>query len=221
VAETLFINPASPDAHGISRAAGIIASGGVAVIPTTGLYGLGADAYNLEAVDKVFALKGRELGKPLLVLAQNMEQVVALVEDFGPLARKLADVFWPGGLTLVLKAKKDAPAALVSPVGAIGVRLTAHPVARALIAALGRPVTGTSANPSGFPAPWNLAQLAQGIKKGADIILDAGTLAGGPGSSVVDLAGPLPRLLREGAVSRKAISRVLGADIAGLESGPS
>ena len=215
MAETFSINSAGPDDKVISRAAGIIASGGVAVIPTTGLYGLAADAYNPAAVDRVFALKGRVREKSLLVLAQNMEQIIALVDDFGPVAQKLADAFWPGGLTLVLTAKGDAPASLVSPEGAIGVRLAAHPVARALIKALGRPVTGTSANPSGLPAPWDVAQLAQGIKQGAEIILDAGPLAGGPGSSVLDISGPIPRLLREGAVSRRAISQVLGAEIAG------
>ncbi|MDI6796650.1 MAG: L-threonylcarbamoyladenylate synthase [Desulfatibacillaceae bacterium] len=218
MAETLFINPASPDEKDINRAAGIIASGGMAVIPTTGLYGLAADAYNPAAVERVFALKGREREKSLLVLAQNMEQVIALVDDFGPMAQKLADAFWPGRLTLVLKAKKNAPATLVSANGSIGVRLTAHPVARALIKALGRPVTGTSANPSGLPAPWDVAQLAQGIKQGAEIILDAGALAGGPGSSVLDISGPIPRLLREGAVSRRAISQVLGAEIAGEQT---
>jgi L-threonylcarbamoyladenylate synthase len=213
VAETFFINPDNPDAQSINRAARTLASGGVAVIPTSGLYGLAADAYNSAAVEKVFALKGRMQEKSLLLLVQNLDEVKTLVDEFGPQAQKLAESFWPGRLTLVLAASKNAPQGLVSPQGGIGVRLVAHPVARALIKALGRPVTGTSANPSGLPAPWDAAQLDAGIRKGADIILDAGALAGGPGSSVVDLCGPLPRLLREGAVSRKAICRALGMDI--------
>lgn len=167
----------------LEACAAVIKSGGVACIPTYGLYGLGADPFSLTAVDKVYNIKGRSETNPLLVLVPNTEWVerIAVVT---PLARKFMDKFWPGPLTIILKAKEDFPATAGS--GKIGVRLDAHAAVGALLQVLDMPVTATSANYSGQPAVNNLAELPKDFLGKLDFVLDAGILAGGRGSTIID-----------------------------------
>lgn len=167
----------------IAACAAVIKNGGVACFPTRSLYGLGVDPFSQTAVDKVFDLKGRDNKKPLLVLIPDLSWVERLAEP-SPLARRFMARFWPGPLTIVMKAKEDLPALAGS--GKIGLRMDTHPAAKALVQAVGGPVTATSANPSGFAAVGDLALLDDAFKAGLDYVLDAGTLPGGAGSTVID-----------------------------------
>lgn len=167
----------------IQTCAAIIKNGGVVCFPTHSLYGLGADPFSQAAVNKVFALKGRAEQKPLLLLIPDLSWVERLAEP-SPLARRFMERFWPGSLTIVMKAKADLPALAKS--GKIGLRIDPHPVAQALTAAVGGPVTATSANLSGSLAVGDLKLLDNALKARLDYILDAGVLPGGNGSTVID-----------------------------------
>ena len=191
------------------RAVRAISSGGLVVFPTSGLYGLAADALSTAAVENVFEAKGRGSDKPLLILIGHQDDLARLVTDVPPAAAVLMDELWPGGLTLVLPAAPTLPKALTAGTGKIGIRLPAHPVARALVEIAGRPITGTSANVSGQPGCSQIDTLDEKIAQTADLILDAGCLAGGAGSTVVDATGAKTVILRHGAISKDAIEKAL------------
>lgn len=192
----------------IARAAEIIRAGGVVCYPTRCLYGLGADARNAAAVDRVFALKERPATMALLVLIHRPGEMEGLVARIPPLAQALMDRFWPGRLTLVLEAAPGLPEPLTAGTGRIGIRLAGHPVAAALVSAFGGPVTGTSANLSGKPGCAQIPDLDFQLRKGVDLILDAGPLKGGFGSTVVDVTGEKPVVIREGEVPKAEILAV-------------
>lgn len=206
------VEPNRPDPAAIAAAAERIREGGAVVFPTRGLYGLGADALNPSAVEGVFALKGRPDGKPLPVLVADMADLDRLVAEVSPAGRRLMARFWPGRLTLVMPARPDLPAGLTAGTGKIGVRLCGHPTARALILAAGVPITGTSANVSGGQGCDRIHRLDPALRDRADLILDAGPLAGGPGSTVLDIAGDRPEVLRFGAVGRAELAEALSPD---------
>lgn len=206
---TLGPDPAGPAAReAILEAAARIRSGGVVVFPTRCLYGLGADALDPEAVGRVFDIKQRPQDKPILVLVHRMSDVERLVRRIPPCARPIMEKLWPGGVTLVFEAGTGVSPLLTAGTGRIGIRLCAHPVARALAEAAGTPITGTSANLSGLPACDDIARLDPRIAASVDLILDAGKLEGGVGSTVVDVTGDRPQILRHGAVP---VDRILEA----------
>ncbi len=140
------------DPAGVARASRVILQGGVAAFPTETFYGLGADAQNEGALQKVFRIKGREENKPLLLLIGAREWLSAWVPRLDPVAERLIESFWPGPLTLVFEALPHVSPLLTGGTGTIGVRISPHPVARALVEAVGRPITATSANLSGRPS---------------------------------------------------------------------
>jgi L-threonylcarbamoyladenylate synthase len=185
----------------VRKAAEIIKSGGLVVCPTSGLYGLAADALNAKAVRRVFHVKGRPIDKPLLALISHQSMLSPLVTGVPPMAERLIKRFWPGGLTLVMDARAGLPPGLCSDAGKIGVRLVAHPVAAALVAAVGRPVTGTSANMSGEAGCAAIDDISSAVIDAVDLVIDAGPLDGGPGSTVVDVTGSTPEILRHGALA--------------------
>jgi L-threonylcarbamoyladenylate synthase len=203
------VDPVSPDPDAVEEAAARVRQGGLGVVPTRGLYGLAANAFRESAVARLFALKGRPADKPVLVLISDPSELDRLVVGVPETGRLLMDRFWPGRLTLVLPARPEVPAALTAGTGKIGVRLCGHPAARMLAAAAGGPVTGTSANRSGGPGCHRIGDLDPEVARGVDFILDAGPLAGGPGSTVVDVCGDRPEVLREGAASRAELAEVL------------
>lgn len=199
------MDPRAPEADRIAAAAEIIRSGGLVCFPTRCLYGLGADALDERSVERVFDVKQRPADMPILVLVSRPGQLAALVEEVPAAARALMDRFWPGRLTLVFRASKRLPARLTAGTGKIGVRLAGHPVARALAEAAGGPITGTSANLSGRGGCRRIDELDPLIARAVDLILDAGELEGGAGSTVMDVSGEVPAMIREGAVSRQEI----------------
>jgi L-threonylcarbamoyladenylate synthase len=175
-----------------------LAQGGVVVYPTETLYGLGVDASNPAALHRLVALKGREPGKPILVLVGDMTMLAALVDDIPPAAHRLMRRFWPGPLTVVLRARADVSPVLTGGSGTIGVRLSSHPTARTLPLQLGRPVTAPSANPRGQPPPRTVAEARRYFGRTVDHYVDGGLVQGIP-STVVDARGAL-RVIRHGAV---------------------
>jgi len=203
--KTHKINPENPDADLIQNGAAVIRKGGVIAFPTRCLYGLGANAFNPEAVDRIFKIKQRPANNPLLVLIDDPQRLKRLVTHISVAAKVIAERFWPGRVTLVFDASAQVPNYLTAGTGKIGIRLAGHPVATALAGASQGPITGTSANVSGSPGCHQIRDLMPEVTEQLDLILDAGPLKGGRGSTVVDVTGEVPRVLREGVVSEKEI----------------
>jgi len=197
------------NSRGIGKAAQIILQGGVIAFPTETFYGLAAEAGAEAALKKIFRAKGREEEKPLLLLVADPGWLQGLVQEVPPLAERLIQKFWPGPLTLVFEASSDLSRLLTAGTGKIGIRVSSHPVAQALVRAVGRPITGTSANLSGQPGALSAQAVFQSLGKNLDGILDGGRTAGGPGSTVLDVSGPSPRIIREGALTLEDLSPFL------------
>lgn len=194
----------------IREAAEIIRKGGVIAFPTRCLYGLGADAFNPVAVARLFRIKQRSAAKPILILIDSPSRLEPLVTRISNFADTIMARFWPGRVTLVLEASAMIPADLTAGSGKIGIRQAGHPVAAALAAAARGPITGTSANLSGQPGCHRIEDLTPAIAEQLDLILDAGPLEEGRGSTVVDVTGDTPRVLREGVVSKHDILSIAG-----------
>ena len=194
----------------MAAAAEKIRDGGVVVIPTRHLYGLAADALNTEALKRVFAIKGRPADKPLLILVRSPEDLPDQVRSIPDTARRLMHRFWPGRLTLVFEARNIFPAVLTGGTGKVGIRLPGHPVCQALLNSLPNPVTATSANLSGQRGGHRIADLPADLQTAVDLMLDAGPLPPGPGSTVVDVTVSPPRVLREGVLGGDQIAEALG-----------
>ena len=203
--KTHRINPENLDTDLIQDAAAIIKQGGVIAFPTRCLYGLGADAFNPEAVDRIFKIKQRPAKNPLLILIDDPGHLKRLVTHISLAAKVISERFWPGWVTLVFNASAQVPDFLTAGTGKIGIRLAGHPVAAALAGAAQGPITGTSANVSGHPGCHQIKDLMPEVTEQLDLILDAGPLKGGFGSTVVDVTGKVPRVLREGVISGKEI----------------
>lgn len=199
----------------IQNAVESIKRGGVIAIPTDTLYGLAADATNPVAVDRVYEIKGRPANMPLPVLVSGWEQVDTVSTVVGPgrdIARALAERFWPGPLTLVVPANPDLPTRLTGGMTTIGVRMPDHEVPLALASAVGKPITGTSANPSGsadITDPEDLQQCLGGLVDG--IIVDGSKPLGKP-STIVAISGQGLTLLRAGALEFREVQRAVGID---------
>jgi L-threonylcarbamoyladenylate synthase len=202
-----------PDPQGIKKAAQIILQGGIIAFPTETFYGLAADALNEAALKKIFRVKKREEGKPLLILIAEKSWLKGLVQNVSPLAERLMDRFWPGPLTLVFNASPQLSPLLTADTGKIGVRLSPHPVTQALVQAVGRAITGTSANISGQPGTLTAREVFQSLGEGLDAVLDGGKTAGGPGSTILDVSAPSPQIIREGMISRNELSLFLGTGV--------
>ena len=199
------INPKEPEPQIIAEASAVIKKGGVVVFPTRCLYGLAADATNPDAVERIFEVKQRPQHNPIPVLIDSKNQLEKLVEKIPPYAEAIMAAFWPGRVTLVFAARNSLPVRLTAQTGKIGVRLAGHPVAAALARQSGCPISGTSANISGSPGCYRLPDLDAQIAGQVDLILDAGRLQGGVGSTVVDVTEEPPRILREGVVTTDQI----------------
>ncbi|NWF55458.1 MAG: threonylcarbamoyl-AMP synthase [Syntrophaceae bacterium] len=198
------------DPKGIQEAARIILQGGVIAFPTETFYGLAADAWNEAAVKKIFQIKGREEGKPILLLVADRSWLSGLVLEVNPLAERLMENFWPGPLTLVFRASPDVSPLLTAGTEKIGIRHSPHPVTQALVQAVGKPVTGTSANLSGQPSMSTAREVFHSLGKGLDAILDGGKTPGGLGSTVLDISEDSPRMVREGVLSSSELAGFWG-----------
>jgi L-threonylcarbamoyladenylate synthase len=207
-ASIINIDPVSPAQSIMDRAGEIITEGGVLIFPTQSLYGLGANALDRDAVERIFSIKQRPAHKPLLILINRLSQMPSLVQAIPPAASRIMNSCWPGGVTLICHAAAHLPANLTAGTGKIGIRMPIHPVARELVRRVSFPVTGTSANLSGHPPSSNADDIDDAVRKAVDMVLDAGELKGGVGSTIVDVTTSPPSILREGIV---ASSRILKA----------
>ncbi|MFH1983901.1 MAG: L-threonylcarbamoyladenylate synthase [Pseudomonadota bacterium] len=208
--KTRVVDAAAPDSGIINEALRVLKGGGMVVFPTRCLYGIAADAANIRAVEHLYRVKHRLADKPIPILVDGYGMLSRVAQDVPPHTRQLLKTVWPGRLTVVLWAHPRVPDILTAGTGNIGVRMPGHPVARALVQRFGRPITATSANISDQAGCNDLRQLNPVLYSGVDMVLDAGPLEGGVGSTVLDLTVTPYRILREGAVSRAELSRILG-----------
>ncbi|HET7910897.1 MAG TPA: L-threonylcarbamoyladenylate synthase, partial [Pseudolabrys sp.] len=201
------------DDKAIEAAARCLAAGGLVAFPTETVYGLGADAGNGEAVARLYAAKGRPAFNPLIAHVAGIDSARA-AGVFTDAAEKLAAAFWPGPLTLVLTKRPDCHIADLALAGldTVAVRVPAHPVARALLAAFGGPIVAPSANRSGHVSPTSAAHVLVDLRGRIDLIVDAGPCKVGVESTIISCAGE-PGLLRPGGLPREGIERILGGPL--------
>lgn len=199
--EVIKIDSENIDQENIKQAAGIIRKGGIVAFPTETVYGLGADFLNKQAIDRIFKVKKRPKGKPLTVQIQDISSLKELACDIPAFAYQLMNRFWPGPLTLVLRAKEK---------GTIGVRIPNNRVARSLIKASQTPLVVPSANLSGEPAAQTADEVLQTFDGLIEMVIDAGRVELGVASTVADLSVSPYRILRKGAICQKDIQSVQG-----------
>ncbi|MGQ0667796.1 MAG: L-threonylcarbamoyladenylate synthase [Nitrospiraceae bacterium] len=191
-------------AQSVSR---IVHAGGIVALPTETYYGLGANPFDEQAIDRLLRLKERADGKPILVLIGERAQLVSLASEISPVANLLMDAFWPGPLTILFPAHPSLPHNLTAGTGTVGVRLSSCRPLIELLASCG-PLTGTSANRAGGHPAQEAAQVLHELGPAIDLIIDAGPTSGGLPSTVVDAREPV-RLIREGAITRQMLQNVL------------
>ena len=191
----------------VERGVAILRRGGIVAFPTDTVYGLGVSAYNEPAVKRLYRLKQRPEARPLPILVADMAQMAEVAGVLPPVARKLADSFLPGALTLVLPRSERVPDVITGS-KTVAVRIPAHPVAIALIRGLGSPIVGTSANLSGRPSALTAEEVYSQFGDRLGLVIDGGRCPGGRESTIVDVTGAKPRVLREGAISRQQLEQV-------------
>jgi L-threonylcarbamoyladenylate synthase len=196
----LKIDPRKPDRQQIAAAVAVLKAGGVLAYPTETFYGLGADASNESAVERIFTLKGRGFHNPVSVIVADENALRALVTEVPDKARILMKRFWPGPLTIVFKAAPSVSSRLTADTGKIGVRISSHPIAALLARELGAPLTATSANLSGQNETVSAAAVKASLGDLPDMIIDSGKTPGRPGSTILDVTVFPFRVLREGAI---------------------
>jgi L-threonylcarbamoyladenylate synthase len=201
--------PAGPPP--IAEAAAQLRAGKLVAFPTETVYGLGGDATSDRAVARIFDAKGRPRFNPLIIHVPDAEAAKRLVE-FSAEARRLADLFWPGPLTLVLRRRPDCPVSLLASAGldTLAVRVPGHPLAQALLRAVGRPIAAPSANRSGRISPTRAEHVQAELGDRVALVLDGGPCRVGLESTVLDMTSEPPTLLRPGGVTREALEGVLG-----------
>ncbi len=188
---------------------GVLRRGGLVGLPTETVYGLAADAENELAVRRIFAVKGRPSTHPLIVHLANIDAVRTWVARLPPEAEALAAAFWPGPLTLVLPRSTRASDTVTGGQGTVAVRVPAHPVAQSVLAAFGGGLAAPSANRFGRVSPTRAEHVVADLGGDVDVVLDGGPARVGVESTIVDLSGPVPALLRPGGVTREALEKVL------------
>ena len=199
----------SANADAIAQGAELIKNGALVGFPTETVYGLGADALNEKAVLDIFAAKGRPADNPLIVHIAEWAELEPLCHP-NDMARKLAQAFWPGPLTMILPKKEIVPAAVTAGLDSVAIRMPSHPVARALIAESGCPIAAPSGNRSGRPSPTCAAHMLEDMDGRIPLILDGGPCDVGVESTVVSLTGDTAVVLRPGGVTPEMIAAVLG-----------
>jgi L-threonylcarbamoyladenylate synthase len=210
------IPPRFPQAEKISRAADLLRSGELVAFPTETVYGLGADAANEAAVRRIFAAKGRPADHPVIVHLAQASQLNDWAQDIPPSAWRLAEKFWPGPLTLILKRSTRALDVVTGGQDTVGLRVPAHPIAQELLARFGGGIAAPSANRFGRLSPTLAAHVRQELGDAVRCILDGGPSQVGLESTIVDLTGAEPTLLRPGAITAGQIETVIGEPLGNI-----
>ena len=208
-AELLRINAQAPDAEALRYAAHFLTRGCVIGIPTDTLYGLAADPFNLAAVEEIYRVKGRPETRALPLLVNSLDQARLLAREITGMFSKLAQEFWPGALTLVVSASYSLPLKVTANTGRIAVRWPRSHVVARLIAEFDGPITGTSANISGFPACSSAEQVMKQLGERLPLVLDTGDTGAALPSTIVELQDASWKMIREGAIPESEIRRVL------------
>jgi len=198
----------------ITRAAELLKQGRLVAFPTETVYGLGTDAWNPAAVRRLYSVKGRPADHPVIVHFASADQALEWAREVPEAARKLAQRFWPGPLTMILKRGPKAPDFITGGQDNVGVRVPSHPVAHKLLAAFGGGVAAPSANRFGAVSPTTAAHVLADLGSDVDLVLEGGATEVGIESTIVDLSGDAPVLLRPGHISREALAAALGVDVA-------
>ncbi len=193
----------------IDAALAALKAGEAIVFPTETFYGVGVDAMNPHALDRLFEIKERDPDKPVALIAADLEMVNRIVKEFPPAARRLAAAFWPGPLTIVLPARPELSPALTNREGGVGIRISPHPIALELTRRLGSPLTATSANRAGEPPARTLAQAWEAFGSAIAAYVDGGTLDGSLPSTVIALEDGRIRILRAGAIAEDRLYQAL------------
>ena len=205
----LHTDPLDPAPQVLSQFASAVRRGSVVAYPTETLYGLGVDPFREEALERLYQLKGRPTGMPVSILVRDLPMLEEVAQELPGPALRLIETFLPGPLTLVLRARPHLPQRLTAGTGRVGVRISAHPLMEHLFSRYPAPITTTSANPTGKKAARDAERILTYFPQGIDCILDAGPVSGGIGSTVVDVTGERPKILRKGAISARDIAEAL------------
>ena len=200
------------DEIGLNKAADIIKNGGLVAMPTETVYGLAADATNEKAVKEIFKVKGRPQDNPLIVHIASLDMWKDLVEEIPKDAQKLADAFWPGPLTIILKKKDIVPSVTTANMPTVAVRFPSHKAAQEIIKRSNKPIAAPSANLSGLPSPTNVSHCKKDLDKKIPLVLDGGECSVGIESTVISLVDE-PVIYRPGEISPSQIEKVLGKRI--------
>lgn len=204
----------------IARAAAVLEAGGIVAFPTETVYGLGADASNPDAVDRVYAVKRRPPGHPLIVHLWDVGQLGEWAAHVPSVAWRLARCFWPGPLTLILQSGQRVARTVTGGCPTVGLRVPAHPMALALLERFGGGVAAPSANRFGGVSPTEAAHVIEELGSEVDVVLDGGRCAVGVESTIVDVSSGDPVILRPGGVTREALEQVLAHPVAVRSGGP-
>lgn len=208
-ARLVQVDAADPDPARLADAAAALADGKLVAFPTETVYGLGANALNPAAIGRIYAAKGRPPTNPLIVHIADLDAITRVVADFPPIARQLADAFWPGPLTLILPRNEAIAPAVSAGLDTVAVRMPAHPVARALIRLAGVPVAAPSANRYTHVSPTRAAHVLEGLGDALDFVVDAGPTSVGLESTVLSLVDAPPTILRPGMITRAQLAEVV------------
>jgi L-threonylcarbamoyladenylate synthase len=206
----LKVDASNPDMGPIRRAAAVIRAGGLVAFPTETVYGLGANALDAAAVARIFEAKGRPATNPVIVHVLDAPEARNVASNWPETASKLAGRFWPGPLTLVVPKSETVPPIVTAGGETVAVRCPNHPVARALIREAGVPIAAPSANRSTELSPTRAEHVLKGLNGRIDLLLDGGPCSGGIESTVVDLTGDVPRVLRPGLITVPMLEEVCG-----------
>ena len=208
--ETLIIKAGENEAAVYEKAGDIIKNGGLVAFPTETVYGLGGDAFNPDSAKKIYAAKGRPSDNPLIVHIAEMSALDKLSDNIPKTLYDLADAFWPGPLTMIIKKKQAVPSETTGGLDTVAIRMPDHPVALKLIRAGGGYIAAPSANASGRPSPTLASHVDEDLSGRIDMIIDGGEVGIGIESTIVDLSGDIPMILRPGYVTRDMLERVIG-----------
>jgi L-threonylcarbamoyladenylate synthase len=224
--KTIPVSLARPDPEAIERAAAVIRGAGLVAFPTETVYGLGANALDPAAVERIFAAKGRPSYNPLISHVEDVGAAIRLARSWPAAADLLAEALWPGPLTLVVPKSPAVPAIVTAGLDSVALRVPAHPVALALLRAARLPIAAPSANRFTEVSPTTAAHVAKGLGERVDLILDGGPTAVGIESTVVDLTGEVPVLLRPGSIDVERLEAIVGpirrgTPVAGTRARPS
>ncbi len=200
----------NPQAKDLEIAAGILRAGGVVAFPTETVYGLGANALDTSAAGKIYEAKGRPSDNPLIVHVSEVADLEMLAREIPDKAYQLAEVFWPGPLTIILKKKDSVPHGTTGGLDTVAIRLPANQIARSLIAASGVYVAAPSANLSGKPSPTRAEHVIKDMSGKIDMIIDGGMATLGLESTIIDLSGKVPVILRPGCITKAMLENVIG-----------